>query len=246
MSRKSRTKAQKKRRELQKKSGRHTFSPFHLLNAELPTYGTWMLNIDLRKQGITNVIIARKMIDGNLAFGSFLIDVWGIGLKDCFGDIGVPPRRFEREMLNKHSDVAYRPCNLDYAQRLIWDGVEHATKYGFKTPKEFRDWRKIVGQPAADTSPIEFGKDGELLVIGEIDDIAKRMGTTPEKAMERINQHGHFVSELDPDGLPEELVGIDEEMEIIDEVDDSEVDLVVEPESRRRIVLPSERPAQKK
>ena len=73
-------------------------------------------------------------------------------------------------------------------------------------PKEFRDWRKIVGQPPAGAPPIEFGKDGELFVIGNASDIARRMGTTQTKAMNRINEKGNFIVEVSQD-----LSGIDEE-----------------------------------
>ncbi len=238
MSRKSRTKAQKKKKALKKRSSAQTFSPFHVLNAELPIYGTYVLDVDLKEHGMTNVIIARKVINGNLVFCVFLIDVWGVGLKDCFGDIDTPPRRFEREVLNRHANMRYKPCDLAYAQRLILGGVEHAKKHGFKLPKEFQDWRRIVGPPPEDAPPIEFGRDGELFVVGEIDDIARQMGTTPEKAMEKISQQGDYLFEMNPDEFPEDFVALDEEAEALEEADDSDSDVGIEPRSRRTLWLP--------
>ena len=237
MSRQSRTKAKKKKKALKKQSRGQTFSPFHLVNDELPIYGSWALDVDLKEHGMTNAVIARKVINGNLTFGIFLIDVWGVGLKDCFGDIDVPPRRFEREVLNRHPEMRYRPCDPSYAQRLVWGSVEHAKKYEFRVPKEFQDWRRIVGQPPEDARPIEFGKDGELFVVGEIDDIARRMGTTPEKAMAKINQHGQYLVGIEPKAFPDDLVVLDGEMETLKE-DDSDSDLVVEPSARRTLWLP--------
>ena len=245
MSRNSRMKAQKKKKVVKKKSGAETFSPFHLLSDELPIYGTWMLEGDLEEHGgAASVIIARKMLGGNLAFGIFFIDVWGVGLKDCFGNLDVSPRTFEREVLKRHPDMNYVPCHLADAQRLIWGGVAHAEKHGFKLPKEFRDWRKIVGQPPSDAPPIEFGKDGKLFVIGEINDIAKRMGTTPQKAMEQINPKGHYLFGMAPEEFPDVFVGSDGEMEALEDVDDSDVDLVVEPEPRQTLSLGPRRPRQ--
>ena len=237
MSRKSRMKAQKRKQSLKKKSKRYTASPFRLLNAELPIYGSYILDVDVEEQGMTSVVIARNTVGGNLVFGGFLIDVWGVGLKDCFGDIGVPPRQFEREVLNRHPEMKYKPCDLTHAQRLIWGGVEHAKKHGFKLPREFRDWSKIVGKLPPDAPPIEFGKDGELFVIGEVDDIASRMGTTPENAMKQIGEQGHFIVGIDPEEtvvVDDEML-VDEEMDNSDEdIDDSDVDLIIDAPSTSR------------
>ncbi len=209
MSRKSRLKAQK-RKKARTRSQRSFGPPFHLVNAELPIYGTWELDVDLEEEGMTTVIIARSLPSRDVVFGTFLIDVWGVGLKDCYGNFNVSPRAFEQNVLDRHPELSYRPCDLAYAQSLIWGSVEHSKEHGFKLPKEFRDWSKIVGQPPADAPPIEFGKDGELFVIGKASDIARRIGTSQKKAMNRISEKGHFLLDV-----PEELVTIDEE-ELID------------------------------
>ena len=234
MSRKSRQKAQKKKRLLQKPQGAGT--SLRRLNAELPLHGAWALDVDIKEQGMTSVVIARRIMGASLAFGNFLIDVWGIGLKDCFGEVGLLPIQFEREVLRRAGEFSFKPCELAYAQRLIWGGVDHAEAYGFRLPKAFRGWRNIVGRPPADAPPIEFGRDGRLFIMGDMDDIARRMGTTPQQAAAKIAEHGDFVFGINPADAPVVEITDDDEAE---EDADFDVENVAPP--RRRLWLPGQK-----
>ena len=58
MSRKSRLKAQKRKKAQTRSQRSFGGPPFHLVNAELPIYGTWVLDVDLKEEGMTTAIIA--------------------------------------------------------------------------------------------------------------------------------------------------------------------------------------------
>ncbi|NPV53077.1 MAG: hypothetical protein HPY71_06090 [Firmicutes bacterium] len=150
----------------------------HILasGAQAPLYGCWV-NEDYKEAGMASVIVARRLPNGRLAFAAYLVDILGLGLKDCFGDMNATEEKFRARILDQGDEgLKHVPCSLLLAQQLVWGGMRYAQQNGFRIPWEFSTWQHIVGPlPEKEQIPPDmFGRDGKPLIIGDLDDIVSR------------------------------------------------------------------------
>ncbi len=113
------------------------------------------------------------------AFGGFLVDLTGFGLKDGFVRPHVS-RRYLSQMLKRmniqaeSSDFLERmdflPCSMELAHQLIFGGILWAKRYHFRTPPEVAGAATtflgaLEEHGAADLSI--FGREGKPLLMGD-------------------------------------------------------------------------------
>lgn len=190
--------AQKRARSARKKRSKSASAdvPFDRLPVE-----TCRLNANWRTLGMAFVLVARRAAEGRIRAACFYIDVWGVGVKDCFM---LPFESLSesldwlRQMEAKLGGV-FEECSPELAGELIWGGIEYGREAGFRPPREFRRCRKLVPQVSLDGwNPELFGKDGERLVIGDQEDLKRR--SLGDYDPDRTD--GHFI--IGSDDPPEE------------------------------------------
>lgn len=195
----------KQKREQARRTGRAGEVP----GAEAPLEGCWTYVQDDGPPAVA--VIARKMGAGRVGFACFLVDRWGVGIKDAFGFVNVTRDDFAAwfdSFRSKGLDL--KPADLTYAQQLIWGGLEYGRANGFRPPREFRRWAEIVGRLPEGTEipPDMFGKDGKPLIVGDWPDLVKRM-ERPCSLEELMARHaciiGTPVEDLEADGEEGEL-----------------------------------------
>lgn len=133
---------------------------------------------------MANVLVVRRMENGLLKFACYLVDIWGLGLKDVFGNFNFSERRLRRdffERLERNTTERFIQIDPSLAKKLVWGGVEYARQNGFKVPQEFSSWEDVIGEPEAETGdwPVLFGVDGKPMIIGEERDLNHRIRKGP-------------------------------------------------------------------
>jgi hypothetical protein len=120
------------------------FSP--ALPDEKPLHSCW-INKAWREIGIASIVIARETSPDTLKFACFLVDRWGLGLKDVFGNLDFPKKRFLSEVLPmyKLSGQKLVPFDIATARKLIWGAVDYVRKNGFREPADFKYWKDLPG-----------------------------------------------------------------------------------------------------
>jgi len=146
---------------------------------ELPIYCCYV-GKDIRESGLGTVLIARKFKEHYINYAFFLIDTWGMGLKDVFGENKCHRLKFDRDILPRIKANAYSPIieeDISIAKKLIIGGVEYARKNGFKVPKEFFKWKDLVGKLTEKEKDYKnlFGKNGEVVVMTSPKDLMRRI-----------------------------------------------------------------------
>ncbi len=117
-------------------------------------------------QGIGNVVISRKMPNGDIAAGFFLVDIYCLGVKNCFFAV-IPPgayaQRIDELVQKEGADQAEPACTV----KLIKDAVTYAEGLGFHPHRDYLTTKGIFGSidPATCRKEFEFGKDGKPLYI---------------------------------------------------------------------------------
>ncbi len=104
---------------------------------ELPLYKVLMTT----PKGSRSIVVAREKENGNLQFISVLVDEWKMGLKDCFGGFDVPKKEFNKFAMQ----AKYVNADLDECKAKIKRGILIAETLGLKLPRDFREFKRILG-----------------------------------------------------------------------------------------------------
>lgn len=147
-------------------------TPLHFL-----PLATCQVNDNWREAGVAVVFLARRAGEGQIKAVCFLVDVWGVGVKDCFL---VPCQRLPEALrwLTTYAEkvgMIFEECPEELAAQLVWGGIWNGKKAGFLPPEGFHRCKKLVPRISEDEwDPTLFGKDGQRLVIGELRDLQRR------------------------------------------------------------------------
>ncbi|MDA3614768.1 hypothetical protein [Polluticaenibacter yanchengensis] len=124
--------------------------------------GTSYISSDWKESGLANILITRKHVNGNVTVGAYLVDLYCLGVKQCYYFFNLSPHQFD-DILTE-GDVA-----IDYntVHNILYGAVEYAEELGFKPAK---DWSiaEFILEPDDDNVPlvdIEFGRDGKPFFV---------------------------------------------------------------------------------
>lgn len=168
----------------------------------------------LRKQGIGQVLISRELPGGKVAFATFLLDVYCLGVKDVFFNVA-PRAQYDWKMYGKLAGMGkvihLRP---ESARKLIEGAVEYARGHGLSPHPDYQHAKAIFGNldAAASTEEFAYGKDGKPYFIAGPNDSAARCRYIMDTLTARYGDDGfHFL-------MPVTAAGIDvEDLELLPE-----------------------------
>jgi hypothetical protein len=133
--------------------------------AEMPIHEC-LIPGTLKDQGIGNVVISRKMPNGDIAAGFFLVDTYCLGVKNCFFAV-IPPATYAQKIGQLVRDEMAESVEPACAVKLIQGAVAYAAHLGFHPHKDYQTTKVIFGSinPDACQREFEFGKDGKPFYI---------------------------------------------------------------------------------
>jgi hypothetical protein len=116
--------------------------------------------------GIGSLILARGATPHDVALGSFLLDVFCLGIKDVtFGPL-------EDETLEMYLDAMHAasplvPVDPSYARKLLRDLAAWSQSIGFPPHRDFAAVEPLFGDidPNASDAAFQFGRDGKPVYI---------------------------------------------------------------------------------
>jgi len=119
----------------------------------------------IQVDGILVVSITRRGPEGEIAVGNFLIDIYCLGAKDCFGRImnSIEYRNYI-EKLRERECIAVSP---EDARKQIESAVEYARGLGIAPHPDYRIASHIFGNidASASTRQFQYGKDGKPFYV---------------------------------------------------------------------------------
>ena len=216
---KARAASKKKRRSQRSSGGR--FARMGCTRREIetsPVYGSWVGNT-VFSQGIGHVLVARKLPDGAIAAGFFLVDPYCLGIKNAFLTVQ-STIEFDETLNTQFLADDLQPVVPAYARKLIDDAVAYARNLGFEPHRDFRDASVVLGDidPTECKEEFTFGHEGKPLYISGPHDSEARSRRIVAQLMARCGPDGaHYMIGM---GDPGEMALPDPNATIID-VDDS-------------------------
>ncbi len=127
--------------------------------------------------GIGNILISRKMPNGNLALSVFLLDVYCLGVKNAFFFI-MSQSEYDDRIRSIKRDADFKSFPPECGRKLVESAEAYAGALGFNPHPDYDSAGKIFEDIDAGKCPMqfEFGKDGRpLFVSGPHDTRAKCM-----------------------------------------------------------------------
>lgn len=104
--------------------------------------------------GMAQVTVARKHINGNITYCSYLVDLQCLGVKDTMFEFNISEEQFD-EFVGKMSQ-GFELIEVDYvlAHNIIHAGWEFAEEIGFKPHKDFLSITQYMLEEDNDTIPL--------------------------------------------------------------------------------------------
>lgn len=199
--------------------------------SQLPK-GKWYINADWQTAGLAVISAVRIMPSGNIVYGTYLVDVFCLGVKDAGYRFNLNALDAHDEIMERyeHMDLEAIEINPDYAHNIIYGAIEYAAQFKFAPKKDF-DLAEYILDPA-DEIPfmdIEFGKNGKPFYISGPHDnvnliLHKLNITVGEGNYESLIRLGGSYDEFDVYDDEEDEDYDDEEDEDGEYIDYEEVD----------------------
>ena len=137
----------------------------------LPIYEC-IINAGWRDAGIASIFVARKHSNGNITYGSYLVDIWCLGVKNSHFEFNVDIEKWLKiQDGSQGMGQRFEPIDYNFAHNIIFGGIEFAEDYGFKPHKDFALSQFILEEDdeRIPIMEVEFGIDGKphLVVFPE-------------------------------------------------------------------------------
>lgn len=135
---------------------------------QLPLKATY-INSDWQESGLVTVSVVRQMHEDYLLIGSYIVDIFCLGVKDATFKYKMTEWDFENEYLpifTVNMGLEIIECDPQLAFNVVYGAVEYAEDLGFYPHKDFNIAEYIL-PPVEEVAymDIEFGKNGKPLYI---------------------------------------------------------------------------------
>jgi hypothetical protein len=173
--------AQKRRAEVQEAS-----LPARVLRAAEAPIQRCLLSESVFDIGMGTLVLARGATPYHVAFGSFIIDAFCLGIKDVMFK-SVERDVFEMYMDKMDAGSAMVSVDPSYARKLLRDLAAWSQSIGFAPHRDFAAVERLFGDASADASEavFRFGRDGKPVYISGPSDTAPLI----QRRIEQLQKH---------------------------------------------------------
>ena len=230
--------------------------------ATLKAAGKWpliecLVSRDWQTPGeIVQILIARRSPEGDVAAGTFIVDLGCLGVKDAFATLLSSQTAYERGLRERiTSTQPMIAADLNLPAKIIREGIAYARQLGFSPHRDYYEPALLLADADPDACPVDvpLGIDGKPYFInGPHDNVPKVLrqltkavgagnfhftlgappGGDPTRLLEQLEQLGLATPDV-------RLIEADLDDEEADEADDDEwdddwddEDLIDEPPTR--------------
>lgn len=129
--------------------------------ARLPVYDC-QVSSRLFQSGIGQAVLARTLLNGNLAVGVFLLDVFCLGIKNAYFR-SMAPAEYREQLRRMKQTSPMEPKQPSYAKKLVEAAEAWARGLGFSPHEDYQQAKRVlVGIDANGCDEqFVFGQDGQ-------------------------------------------------------------------------------------
>ena len=191
--RRQKARQRKAAKRKQKKAGRAaSMSRFRSGRGLFRTSGSWplyecLLSQEWQKEhAITQILVARRSPIGQIATGTFLVDLGCLGVKNAFASLFNLRQEYEQKLrADVMASQSMIEADVNLVAKIIREAIAYAKDLGFKPDPDYRDAMLVLGDvdPDACDVPIPLGgKDGKpFFFAGPRDNVDQIMAKLTRK-----------------------------------------------------------------
>jgi len=133
---------------------------------------------------LCQILVARKSVQGEIAFSFFLVDLACLGVKNAGYGRGAWQYEQIKEAMGSTQDMV--PCSLDLAAKVLSEAILYAKRWGFEPHKDYAKAKALLkGANPIDTPIPTGGPTGKpFYVAGPYDNIKLIIATLNRTAGE--------------------------------------------------------------
>lgn len=150
--------------------------------------------------GLVQILVARQQPDGNICFGTYLIDKYCLGLKNTFANANFSRTRYRDEVYNRISQrQELKECPAELAHQMIYASIDYAAQFGFQPEKDFAISQYMLAPRGELEEPyhLTFGREGKpFFIAGPHDNV-----TSVLRQLDKTAGPGNY-NFLAPIGMP--------------------------------------------
>ncbi len=152
-----------------------------------------------KEHGFAQVLVARIRDGGDTDFGVFLVDTWCLGVKDAFGESGVPVAVWRELVEERLPEAGREMIHPACARKLIEGAIAYAETLGFAPHRDYRKARRVLGGIEAAMCPTAFayGRAGRPCFVPGPDDSEERIDRVLAILEARVGPEGFDYEELE-------------------------------------------------
>jgi hypothetical protein len=116
--------------------------------------------------GMTMVYVTREAARGQVLLGTFVVDLWCMGVKDCYARL-LPLGEFRDMIQNTRKQFIVEPISAGEAHAIVAGGVEYAAEIGLAPHADYAKVAPIFHDISRGLLPegMEFGIEGKRRYI---------------------------------------------------------------------------------
>jgi hypothetical protein len=120
---------------------------------------------DLFISGIGELVVTRRIPNGDIAMSAFVIDVFCLGVKDAMFMV-LPESEYEHKIKGRMSaagDRGFEKLHQTCAKKLLNGVADYAKELGFAPHPDYKNAKEIFGIIDASVCPVKYtyGKEGK-------------------------------------------------------------------------------------
>lgn len=147
-----------------------------------------LLNEGWQEEGkLVQILVARRSPLGQVATGTFLVDLGCLGVKSAFASLFDSQREYEQRLRRRLTDqMPMMKADLNLAAKIIGESIAYARRLGFEPDPDYREAMIVLGEanPEACDVPIPLGgRDGKPFFIAGLYDDVPRIMARLERAL---------------------------------------------------------------
>jgi hypothetical protein len=198
--RKAAKRKKKKKRRTPTPPGRQSARSLLRASGGWPLYECLLSEEWQEEWAITQILVARRSRQRQIAVGVFLVDLGCLGVKSAFGTLVSSRREYRqlRDGMRANQDMV--KADLSLVAKIVREAIAYARELGFRPDPDYRDAMLVLGDadPDACDVPIPLGgRDGKPLFIAGPHDNVDRIMT---RLTRKLGPDGfHFLVPLSGD-----------------------------------------------
>lgn len=112
-----------------------------------------LISRDWKEAGIATAFVARQHASGNFTLGFFLVDLYCLGVKDCFYRYNLSPGEFDEV---KQSGMDLVPISYEEIHNIIFGAIAYAEELGIAPHRAFDMVQYLLEEDTDDIPLIEY------------------------------------------------------------------------------------------